>query len=151
MSVTLRKIRVGNFEPVVRAIYAEETPAFLNQYHQSAGQGLDVCVTTTVTNIGTSRFFKIENQSGALVGFFTADTIDGKQVMPSFHIRATFRTPEYLAAFWDLVRDTFDNDFYTSVSAANFPALSHLVKNDFKVVNNLEYNGTNWVVLRTSN
>lgn len=149
--VKLRKIRVNDFEPVVRAIYAEETPAFLNQYHQSAGNGLDACVATTVLHIGNARFFRIENEYGSLVGFFTSQRINDTDIMPGFHVRnGPFRTAEYLEAFWALVTETFNNDFYTSVGAANFPALSHLVRNDFTVVNNLEYDGKDFVILRKS-
>lgn len=143
----LSKVRVGDFAPIVRAIYAEETDAFLNQYHQQAGNGLDACVNTTVANIGESRFFKVENEFGALVGFFTTAYVNENYVMPSFHVRATFRTPEYLAAFWGLVRDTFDNNFLTSVGVQNYKALNHLLKNSFEIVNDFVYEGKDFVIL----
>lgn len=148
---TLRKIRVNNCASVVRAIYAEETPEFLNQYHQQAGNGLDACVDTTVNNIGDSRFFKIENEHGALVGFFAVDHINQTDVMPSFHVRKIFRSAEYLQLFWQLISDTFNNDFFTSVGVANYPALAHLLKNDFVVVNNLQYDGKDFVILKKYN
>lgn len=148
--IQLNKIRVSDCASIVRAIYAEETNAFLNQYHQEAGNGLDICVATTVANIGSSRFFRVENEHGALVGFFVTDNKNGTDVMPSFHVRATYRTSEYLKAFWQLVTDTFNNDFYTSVGVNNYAALQHLIKNDFIVLNKLETNGTNFIILKKS-
>lgn len=149
--ITLRKIRVNHIEPIVRAIYAEETPEFLGQYHQQAGNGLDACVQTTVDNIGNSLFFKVENDAGALVGFFTSDSLNGQDVMPSFHVRKIFRSTEYLQSYWKLIRDTFNNSFFTSVGVANYPALQHLLKNDFEVVNQLQSDGKDFVILKTYN
>ena len=146
--IALRKIRVNDYAPIVRAIYAEETPEFLNQYHQQAGNGLDACVDNTVTTISTSRFFKVEDESGALVGLFATENINGTDVMPSFHVRKIYRTSEYLQAFWQLVTETFNNSFLTSVGAINYPALTHLLKNDFEVVNQLQYDGKNWMILK---
>lgn len=147
--ITLRKVRVDDIEPIVRAIYAEETEAFLNQYHQQGGNGLDACVFKTVENIGIDRFFKIENEHCALVGFFTTGSENGIDAMASFHVRQIFRSSEYLQAFWNLIQETFNNTFFTSVGAANMPALAHLLKNDFTIVNKQEYEGKNFLILKS--
>lgn len=149
--ITLRKIRTNDVAAIVRAIYAEETFEFLNYLHQEGGNGLDACVNTTVKNIGKSLFYRVENESGALVGFFTADNIEGKEVMPSFHVRQIYRSSTYLGAFWDLITDTFANSFYTSVGSVNYKAYDHLILNGFEVVNNLEYNGKNFIILLKPN
>lgn len=133
----------------MRAIYAEETPEFINEFHEEGANGFDACVKGTVDNIGTSKFFKVETEDGVLLGFFTTDHIDGIDIMPSFHVRRIFRVPEYLQVFWNLIRDTFNNDFFTSVGTANYKALQHLLKNDFEVVNHLEYKGKDFAVLKT--
>lgn len=148
--VNLHKIRVNDIEPIVRAVYAEETNEFLFKLHHE-GNGLDACVAKTVENVSDSRFFRIENEFGALVGFFSvADDGNGNQFMPTFHVRpGPFRTPEYLAAFWQLVKTTFNNQLYTSVGVDNYKALNHLLKNDFEVVNNIEYEGKDFKILRS--
>jgi hypothetical protein len=146
--ITFRKVRVNDFAPVVRAVYAEESADFIDKYHHEAPNGLDACIAVTVANIGASRFFKVESTDGVLVGFFVTDKIDGKDVMPSFHVRKIFRSVEYLQEFWKLITDTFNNDFFTSVGVENYPALQHLLKNDFQVVNNLEFEGKQFLILK---
>lgn len=148
--IVLNKIWTKNYEPVVRAIYGDDIE-FLNKYHQSAGQGLDIAVADTMANITkTSRFFKVETTLGALVGFFVmADPIDDKLVLEGFHIVKVFRTPKYLEAYWELVRQSFDSDFYTSVSENNIKAAAHLLKNSFQIVGPTEYNGKKFVIFKT--
>ena len=146
----LRKVLSKDRETLVRSAYAEDLD-LLNKYHQSAGQGLDVCVADTLDAIQpTTRFFKIENEFGAYVGFFGfALPIEDQWVLEGFHLRNQFRTPEYKKAFWDLISDTFNNEFYTSTGANNTRAINHLLNNDFTIINTIDYRGKNFVILKS--
>jgi len=148
----LNKVLEQDRELVIRAIYCEDLE-FLKRYHQSAGQGLDVAVKDTLQNISPEAdFFRVETTEGALVGFFGLDgpVEENKYVLQGFHVRIQFRVTEYLAAFWELVRQTIDNEFYTSVSQNNVKAAVHLLKNGFTIVGSPEYEGKNYYIFKSS-
>jgi len=152
MIVELHKVLTSDRERIVRSIYAEEKPEFLLRYHQSAGKGLDEAVRVTLKNISPdTNFFLVSTQTGAIVGFFgQAQPIKGTHVLESFHIRPHMRTKEILAAFWELVRETFACDFYTSVSVNNLKAISHLEKNKFEFKSSIDVSGTNFVIYKST-
>ncbi len=151
MTVELHKVLWSDRERIVRSIYAEEKPEFLAKYHQSAGKGLDEAVRVTLANISPdTNFFLVSTSTGAIVGFFgQAQPISGWHVLESFHVRPYMRTKEVLAAFWEIVRETFACDFYTSVSVNNLKAISHLEKNQFEFKTSLEVHGTKFVIYKS--
>lgn len=145
---TLRKILAKDMEPLIRSCYAEDGP-LLAQFHQGAGNGLDACVADTLQAIGPdTSFFRLENEVGAFVGFFGFLESGNVQVLQGFHLRNSFRTIEYKQAFWALMDETFNNEFYTSISANNIRARGFLLKNNFTIVNNLETHGRNFLILK---
>jgi hypothetical protein len=135
-------------EPIIRSCYAEDLP-LLAQFHQGAGNGLDACVADTLAAMdsGTS-FFRLENESGAMVGFFGFVASENVQVLQGFHLRNSYRTTDYKTVFWALMNETFNNGFYTSISANNIRALGFLLKNNFTIVNNLEVHGRAFILLK---
>lgn len=148
---TLRKILVKDIEPLIRSCYAEDQP-LLVQFHQGAGNGLDACVADTIAAMdGGTLFFRIENEAGAFVGFFGFVESPDVQFLQGFHLRNSFRTTEYKQAFWALMDETFNNEFYTSISANNIRALGFLLKNNFTIVNELQAHGRNFLILKNSN
>jgi hypothetical protein len=144
----LHKVRVGDFAGVVRAVYADEDFSFLDQYGTDSN-GLDLCVQKAIENIGNAIFFKVENEFGALVGFFTVD-LQNLDVIPNLHVRnyKAFRTDEYLAAFWALINETYNNSFFTSIGAANFPPGYSGLKNSFTINNNHQTDAVNFLILK---
>lgn len=148
---TLFKILESDRERIIRACYAED-PDLINLYHQGAGNGLDSCVQITLDNTDTSsNFYKVETDTGALMGYFAqALPVGDIWVLNGFTVRQHFRTPEYLEAFWELVRSTFENEFYTSVSENNLRGLNHLLKNNFIIVNKTVAYGKIFIILKTA-
>lgn len=147
---TLHKILESDRERIVRLCYAED-PDLINLYHQGAGNGLDTCVKITLDNTdANSNFYKVEAEDGTLAGYFAqALPVGDIWVLNGFTVRKQFRTPTYLSAFWELVRSTFENEFYTSVSENNYRGLAHLLKNNFNIVNKTVAYGKIFVILKS--
>jgi hypothetical protein len=144
---TLRKIRVNSMEPVLRAVFGEEPATYLAQFEQG-GNGLDNCVTAVMANMNAgARFYRLENEFGALVGFMVLGRKDDKDMILNFHLRRIFRGTEYLQAFWELIAETYNNSFFTSVGAAQY-ADQTKVKKDFKVVNQLQSTGKDFEIIK---
>jgi|ERR1700761_107300 len=138
---------------LLRAMYSEDAP-LLSTFHQNAGQGLDACVDTTLSQISEgSKFYKVEMPDGTLLGYFVvALPVEGTDVMEGFFIRVQFRQQIYKDAFINLINSTFDNDFFTSTGANNYRAINFLLKYNFQLYNsNFEFNNKSLVILKASN
>lgn len=153
-AIELHKVLVTDYAALLRAMYAEDLP-LLEKFHQNAGQGLDACVASTLSQISPdSKFYKIEMPDGTLVGYFVvAEPQEGIDYMEGFFLRMDYRTPEIKQGFIDLINSTFSNNFFTSTGANNYRAISFLLKNNFRISNPnfVALNGKSFVVLEASN
>lgn len=139
--VVLRNILISDYEPLIRAAYAEDL-IYLERFNGS----LDAATNDILTDILPGDvFFKIENQYGAYIGFLTF-TPNGNGI--SFHIRkGPFRDVTYLNAFWNLVTVIFNNNLLTSVGPANLSELPDYLESKFTIKNQLQFHGKNFLLL----
>lgn len=145
MSVTLRKILTSNIENLVRSAFSEDLD-LLRTFNGNVSVALDIAAADLLSSIQPGdMFFTIENQHAAYVGFFT---FGSAQATMSFHLRNSFRTSDYIQAFWNLVNETLNNKFYTSIGSTNLISLPGILISTFTIKNQSEYHGKNFVLLK---
>lgn len=146
MILTLRKTLTQNFEPIIRSVFAEDND-FLLTYNSNIPTGLNLAAEDYMGAIKPGDlFFKIENQYSALVGFFTFGLPMNTM---SFYIRKMpYRSAGYIEAFWQLVNETFNNQFFTSLGSGNLTSIPEILVNTFEIINAGEYHAKNFVLLK---
>lgn len=145
MSVMLRKFLTQDIEPIIRSAFAEDDD-LLRTYNPAINKGLDLATNDFLSVMfPTDVFFRLENQYGAFAGFVTMSKTPEEM---SFHLRNSFRTPEYTAAFWNLINETLNNNFFTSTGSSNLTSIPEILKTTFKIKNQQEYHAKNFILLK---
>jgi hypothetical protein len=103
--MALRKIWIKAPERILRAAYAEVNYPNMDELVKSQLQKI----------VGTARFYAVENEYGAFVGYFIMD-IDK---IVDFFQRAHFM-PTYFAEFNALMFETRDSRYHATVGTYNF-------------------------------
>lgn len=146
--MTLHKVQDSDIQRIIRFCYAED-PELISAYKIGNGNDLDSCVSTALALITQgSSFFKVETNTGAIVGYFTqAPIVNANWTLQGFIIRQAFRE-QYTSSFFDLISSSFQYQLPFSVDQSNFIDQSNL-KNNYTITNQTFFSNKNYLLLKT--
>lgn len=149
--IPLHKILETDKERIIRFCLAED-PDLIAIFKSGEGNDLDASVNGQLSLITKgSSIFKVESDSGAVVGYFVyVPVVVQLWQLQGFIIRKTFRTADYQNAFFDLIRSTFENNLSFSTSDKNYLQPNNIT-NNITISNPAFFSNKNYVLLKTYN
>lgn len=146
--IKLHKILETDVERIIRFCYAED-PELISSYKSGLGNDLDSCVASALNPINAeTTFFKVETSTGAIVGYFAkAPVVDTDWALNGFVIRKAFRI-SYTPAFFDLISQSFENSFSSSIDAVNLVNQDN-IKNNYTITNPAFFSNKYYLLLKT--
>ncbi len=95
----------------------------LDQWHIESGNGLENCVDRTMRDVAkfdhSFKFFTV-HEGNSLVGYWG---IEFGQYINLIFVKPGFRTKDFMAKFWDEIKKSVCEPFYTAVYSKNIPAI----------------------------
>lgn len=148
----LHKVLSRDMSTIIRFCLAED-PDLISIFKTGIGNDLDSSVQSlwelALINPQTN-LYKVETETGAIVGYFaTAPVINNAWILQGMIMRKTFRTQDYLNAFFDLIRSTFENNLSASLADINFIEPNNLTSNT-TITNPIFYINKNYLLLRSN-
>lgn len=139
----LNKVRLKDVSLIARALYANDTD-YLRTVNPNISQALDLEVGAAIALSEGAIAYKIIDDGGALIGFFS--TIKGSHEVRVFFVKKNARLPDYLAAFWRLVSQTLFGGIYASISDNNVENISPFLKDNFSILEPYSSYGKNLTI-----
>ena len=134
--ISLRKC--DDVESLVDFFYSKETLDWHKNIHKNKGD-LSGNVRATVDSMADCEVWVVELNDKFAAFFGIYKGILG-ECLVGFHVLKEFRNGNFLDFFWGKVKSMFSADFYTGIYEHNLPAIKHLIKQGFELVNKTEDN-----------
>lgn len=133
----MKAVPLENYEEMISKAWASDQP-LLDKYHYCAGEGLESCVTDTLTRLKSCKdlqFFKVI-LDGAEIGFFATEYFRFGSFLTTFFIFPEFRSKKNGKDFISLVRKHcgYDKCLFTAIFDNNERAAIFLEKNGFDII-----------------
>lgn len=123
-----KKLLLENEVPsMIRKCY-ESDASFIQNYHELAGQSVDICVERTIKDFKNSKvqvfgLYKNDN----LVGYFGDN---GYSWLTGFFILPEYR--KYKKECWNIIDEYFNYNFQIGILTKNMPAIKFFKDNNCK-------------------
>jgi hypothetical protein len=130
----LLKVRTSDGLLVARSLYGDDKD-FLITMGSDAVKSLDNIISEIKEIILESMFFKVEDLSGSLMGFFIVPTDRNIIDTSFFFIKKAARIQEYYIDFYKLVSQTIYGGIYQTLNEVNSENFSSLLDNPNVIAN----------------
>lgn len=109
--------QVNNISDIIKELYATDQN-FIDKYHIYAGQGYELCCERTMKDL-VNHNIPIQGiyDNNDLVGYFGKEN---PEVLTGLFIKPKYRKDK--DKIWQMIKDNFENNFYTYVYMKNLPA-----------------------------
>lgn len=134
-------------EPIVLYFYKEEPEQWHRLVHKRGGTIVQNVKDTldSISDISQMYVVKVGQETAA---FFVKWEKNGELYLEGFHIKKDFRSREFVQQFWEMVKEIFKYEFTTGICTKNEPAIRHLLRQGFVVIDKKFLSDNTFLVLK---
>ena len=129
---------------LIEYFYSLESETFFKEIHKCR-ENRKAGIESTLASIEKDAEVYEVYYKGNLAAFF-AKVNWQVSMLNGFHVKKEYRTKYFLSEFWEVIKTVFSSDIYTGLWEGNYPAINHLLKNGFELVNTVEHKGLNYKI-----
>jgi len=131
---------------LIEYFYSLEDETFFKEIHKCRSNRKEGIESTLASIEKDAEVYEIYYE-GKLAAFFGKVNWE-VPMLNGFHVAKEFRNKVFLSKFWDGLKKVFSSDIYTGLWDGNLPAINHLLKNGFVLVNTVAHKGLNYKIFK---
>lgn len=140
----LIKVRTSDVQSIVRSLCADDYGFITSKAGtDDPSLKLDAWVKEILLLSVSSYFFKVQDETGSLIGFFISPFDNPDKLTKFFYIKKSARTDEYYSAFYTLVSETVYGQINQSLSTVNVEDMNSLLQENFTILGPYKPHGFN--------
>lgn len=135
--------RSNEIRKAVTLLYSQEIDVWHRRVHRNKGDR-ESNIETTLKAIEADECYVVEcdNEVAAFFTIFPSEVA----VLNGFHVSKKYRSKQFFAIYWQIIKGFFKDEIYCSLSTSNKAAIDHLKKQGFTEFKTITENETDFII-----